>query len=291
MRMISSIFDCLRYNEYKGYVMFNFKKVSKIFNKSDKSVGVALGGGAVWAASHIGVLEVLEKNKIKISAISGTSAGSVVASLYAFGFSVEDIKKIALNLRLLDIFHWKASKMGLSTTNKIKKLIKTYIGDSKVEDARIPLYIPATDVLEGKPYLMEDIPVYEAVAASCAIPGIYAPLTIKGKIFVDGSLFADVPCKILKIKHIKTVIGVELSDKKNLKKNPTNLFDVIMKSFQCVVNETRLERMKYADFIISPNVDDIGRFDLDKINLLIERGSQATIEQISRITKYLNNQM
>ncbi len=64
-----------------------------------------------------------------------------------------------------------------------------------------------------------------------------------------------------------------------------------MKSFQCVANEARLERMKYADFIISPNVDDIGRFDLDKINLLIERGSQATIEQISRITKYLNNQM
>ncbi len=271
--------------------MFNFKKASKIFNRKDVSVGIALGGGAVWASSHIGVLEILQENKVKISAISGTSAGSIVASLYAFGFSVEDIKRIALNLRLLDIFHWKATKMGLSTTNKIKKLIKTYIGNAKVEDAKIPLYIPATDILEGKPYLMENVPVYEAVAASCAIPGIYVPLTVNDKMFVDGSLFADVPCKILKIKHIDLVIGVELSDKKNLRKKPTNLFDVIMKSFQCVINETRMERMKYADYIISPNVDDIGRFDLDKVNVLIERGRQATIEQISLITKHLNNQI
>ena len=249
----------------------------------EKTVGLALGGGAMLACAHIGILKVLEKNKIKISAIAGTSAGSIIAGLYAFGIKPDKLEQIALNLKPSDIFSLRLSKMGLSTTNKIKQLIKKYIGDVKIEQSLIPLYIPATDLLQSKPVLMQNIPVCDAVAASCAIPGIFAPVEINNNFFIDGSLFADVPCKILKLEKIDIVIGVELVDRKQTTKKPANLFDVILKSFQSLMEQTRKERLQFADLIISPNVDGIGNFEFKKTQLIINRGEQAMTEQISNI--------
>jgi len=255
---------------------------------SKKTVGLALGGGAVWAASHIGVLKALKEHGIKINAISGTSAGSIIASLYAFCLSLEAIENIALNLKISDIFHWKASRMGLSSTQKIKYLIKKHIGDAKVEDALLPLFIPATDIVNLKPVLMQNMPVYEAVAASCAIPGIFSPVVINSRMYVDGSLFADVPCKILKLQKFNIVIGVELTDKGLISKEPANIFEVITKSLQGLINETRKERLKYADIIISPSVETIGRFELNKVPALIDKGQEAALKNINEIKRKIN---
>ncbi len=246
-----------------------------------------MGGGSAWAIVHIGVIKVLEENGIRIHSISGTSAGSIVASLYAFGISVEKMQEIALSLRLSDIFNWKVSRMGLSSTQKIKHLIKKYIGDAKVEESLIPLYIPATDIVSLKPVLMQNISVAEAVAASCAIPGIFTPVTINNQMYVDGSLFADVPCKILKLKKMSLVVGVELTDTNKLAKKPANIFEVITKSLQGLINETRKERLRYADVVISPNISSVGRFEFEKAQLLLEIGQKAAKEHIDYIKKRL----
>ncbi len=251
-------------------------------------MGLALGGGAVWATSHIGVLKVLKEHGIKINAISGTSAGSIIASLYAFGISIEAIENIALNLKVSDIFHWKVSRMGLSSTQKIKHLIKKHIGSAKVEDALLPLFIPATDIVDLKPVLMQNMPVYEAVAASCAIPGIFSPVVINSRMYIDGSLFVDVPCKILKLQKFNLVIGVELTDKGLANKEPKNIFEVITKSLQGLINETQKERLKYADIIISPAIETIGRFELDKVPILIDKGQEAALKKINEIKKRIN---
>ncbi|MGC8503101.1 MAG: patatin-like phospholipase family protein [Desulfurella sp.] len=248
---------------------------------------MALGGGSAWAIAHIGVIKIFEENGIKIHSISGTSAGSIVASLYAFGISVEKMQEIALNLHLSDIFKWKVSRMGLSSTQKIKHLIKKYIGNAKVEEALIPLYIPATDIVNLKPTLMQNVSVAEAVAASCAIPGMFTPVTINNQMFVDGSLFADVPCKILKLKKLGLVVGVELTDMNILTKKPENVFEVITKSLQGLINETRKERLKYADVIISPNIRSVGRFEFEKAHLLLEIGQNAAKKHINYIKRRL----
>ncbi len=269
--------------------MANFNILEKLqsFIKKDKakSIGIALGGGVVWGTAHIGVLEAIEEEGIKIDAIAGTSAGSLIAALYAFGINLKDIKSSAEKLHMSDIFKLRLPRMGLASTEGLGKLIKSFIGDAKIEDAKIPLVIPAVNLITGKPYPFTRGPVAEAVMASSAIPGIFVPVRIDNQLYVDGSLLADVPCQILKMNAIDFIIGVDLVDQETFRKEPTNIFDVIMKSIHIMINETRMERLKFADVVISPDVHDIGQFDFDKIPLLIRRGKEAVSKHIEFIKK------
>ncbi len=269
--------------------MANFNILEKLqsFIKKDKakSIGIALGGGVVWGTAHIGVLEAIEEEGIKIDAIAGTSAGSLIAALYAFGINLKDIKSSAEKLHMSDIFKLRLPRMGLASTEGLGKLIKSFIGDAKIEDAKIPLVIPAVNLITGKAYPFTRGPVAEAVMASSAIPGIFVPVRIDNQLYVDGSLLADVPCQILKMNAIDFIIGVDLVDQETFRKEPTNIFDVIMKSIHIMINETRMERLKFADVVISPDVHDIGQFDFDKIPLLIRRGKEAVSKHIEFIKK------
>jgi NTE family protein len=266
---------------------FNIFDKLKSFIKKDqaKSIGIALGGGVVWGTAHIGVLEAMEEEGIKIDAIAGTSSGSIIAALYAFGIDLKEIKSSAEKLHMSDIFKLRLPRMGLASTEGIGKLIKSSIGDARIEDAKIPLVIPAVNLITGKPYPFTHGPVTDAVMASSAIPGIFVPVRIDNQLYVDGSLLADVPCQILKMNGVDFIIGVDLVDQETFKKEPTNIFDVIMKSIHIMINETRMERLRFADVIISPDVHDIGQFDFDKIPLLIRRGKEAVSKHIEFIKK------
>ncbi len=248
-----------------------------------KTIGIALGGGVVWGTAHIGVLEAIAQEGITIDAVAGSSAGSIVAALFAFGISLERIKARAEKLRMSDILKLRVPRMGLASTEGIGALVREFLGDAKIEDAPIPLYIPATDLTTAAPHLFEHVSVADAVMASSAIPGIFVPMKIDGHTYVDGSLLTDVPCQILKIRGIDFVIGVELVNKEQLKKEPTNIFDVITKSIQVIVNETRMERLRFADVIIAPDVHDIGPFDFERVPLLIHRGKEAVSKHIELI--------
>lgn len=263
-----------------------FKKIKSIVKKDkNKTIGMALGGGVVWGSAHIGVLEAIEESGIKIDAIAGTSAGSIVAALYAFGIQLKDIRSAAEKLRLSDIFKLKLPRMGLASTEGIGKLVKEFIGNARIEDSKIPLVIPAVNLITGKPIPFTEGLVADAVMASSAIPGIFVPVKIGNQLYVDGSLLADVPCQILKMNNLDFIIGVELVDHEAFNKEPTNIFDVIMKSIHIMINETRQERLKFADVIISPDVHDIGQFDFDKIPLLIRRGRDAVSKHVEIIKR------
>jgi NTE family protein len=266
---------------------FNILNNLKSFIKrgKGKKIGIALGGGVVWGSAHIGVLEAIEEAGIKIDAISGTSAGSIIAALYAFGIDLKKIKSSAEKLRMSDIIKLRLPRMGLTSTEGIGKLVREFIGDAGIEDARIPLVIPAVNLVTGKPYPFTGGPVADAVMASSAIPGIFVPLRIGDQVFVDGSLLADVPCQVLKTSGTDFVIGVELVDRETFKKEPTNIFDVIIKSIHIMINETRMERLRFADVVISPDVHDIGPFEFDKIPLLIHRGKEAVSKHVEFIKK------
>ncbi len=273
--------------------MANFNIIEKlqslIKKEKAKTVGVALGGGVVWGTAHIGVLEAIEEAGIKIDAIAGTSAGSIVAALYAFGIPLKDIKAAAEKLRMSDIFKFRLSKMGLVSTDGIGKLVRSFVGDARLEDSKLPLVIPAVNLITGKPYPFTRGSVADAVMASSAIPGIVVPVRIDNQLYVDGSLLADVPSQILKTNGINFVIGVDLVDRETFKKEPTNIFDVIMKSIHIMINETRMERLEFADVIISPDVNDIGQFDFDKIPLLIRKGKESVSKHIELIKKNIKN--
>ncbi len=258
-----------------------------LFKQKNKTFGIALGGGAAWAVAHIGILEVLEENGIKIDGIAGTSAGSIVASLYAFGLRPHEIKDLALRLKLNDVFHWKISKMGLSQTDRIESLIIDAIGEKKIGDAGIPLFITATDLMRAEAFVFDgDAFVHEAVAASCAIPGVFVPFEFNGRVLVDGSLVADVNCKVLKENGFDVVVGVELSNYRKGKK-PNNMFEILLESLQGMVERSNRELFKYADLVVRPQIFEIGRFEIDKVPQLLQKGREAMASRIIDIKKLL----
>ncbi len=254
-----------------------------LFKQKNKRVGVALGGGAVWAFAHIGVLEVLEENGISVDGVAGTSAGSIVAAFYSFGLKLHEIKEIALNLTLSDVFHWKVSKLGLSQTDRIGNLIEKYVGGVRVGDAKMPLFITATDLLSSEPHVFgKETPLALAVCASCAIPGVFVPVEHEGRVFVDGSLLADVNCRVLKENGFDVVIGVELNSYLE-KRKPSNMFEVILESFQSMVERSNRELEKYADIMIRVDMEGIGRFEIEKAPIVLQKGREKAFGILSEI--------
>lgn len=258
-----------------------------MFKRNDKKFGIALGGGAVWAIAHIGVLEILEENGIKIDGIAGTSAGSIVAALYAFGYKPYQIKDMALNLKLGDVFHWKISKMGLSQTDRIEKFIVDAIGERKIGEADMPLFITATNLMKAEQFVfLEDASVHMAVAASCAIPGVFVPFKFNDTVLVDGSLVADVNCKVLKEHGFDVVVGVELSNY-GKGKSPNNMFEVLLESLQSMIEIRNKELGSFAELIIKPYIGDIGRFEIEKAPLLLQNGRGAMASNIFKLKDIL----
>ena len=168
-----------KYQEYISYM----KKLKK-----KKNIGLALGGGVFLGAAHIGVLRAIDEFNIKISHIAGTSIGALIAALYAFRKSWEDIKSIALELGWFDISGLSLSKYGLLSNKNVGKIITDTLGDVKFEDSNIPLAAIATDISTGNKVVLTKGRVADGVMASTCIPGVFLPVEINGELLVDGVL-------------------------------------------------------------------------------------------------------
>lgn len=166
--------------------------------QKNKKIGLALGGGAVLGAAHIGVLKALEELEIEIGWITGTSIGSLVASLYAFGVDCNKVQDLAIDLSWSDIAGFSLSKFGLLSNKNIQKFLQKHIGDATFDQANIPLAVIATNITTGQKVVLNKGKVAYAVMASCCIPGIFKPVTINDILLVDGGIVENVPVSPLK---------------------------------------------------------------------------------------------
>ena len=162
------------------------------------NTGLALSGGAARGIAHIGVLRALEEHKIPIKFISGTSVGAIIAALYAFDIELDEIGRFAKSLNLSKVSSFKLSKYGLFDNHNLKDLLCEYIGDSRIEDSKLPLAIIATDISSGEKVILKSGSVCDAVCASSAIPGLFAPVIIDNQSLVDGGLVQNLPVSVLK---------------------------------------------------------------------------------------------
>ncbi|MDX9802387.1 MAG: patatin-like phospholipase family protein, partial [Spirochaetia bacterium] len=202
-----------------------FRKKNK-----DKKIGLALGGGAVLGAAHIGVLKVIEEYNISVSYAAGTSIGALTAALFAFGKKWNDIEDIAKNMHWLDISEISLSRFGLLSNRKIGKIITDNIGDVDFEDSPVPLSMIATDITTGEKIVLNKGSVADAVMASTCIPGVFVPVEIDNRLLVDGGIVENVPVATLKQAGADLIIGVDLHAG-HARKKPENIIEVLLRSF------------------------------------------------------------
>ena len=176
-------------------------------------IGLALASGGARGSAHVGVLKVLEREGIKVSAIAGSSIGAMVGGAYAAGASVERIEQEWLNTDLPKVvrsFLPTFPRAGLSSGGELRKYLKSMFGDLRIEDLEIPFAAVACDLDTGETVVLREGPLVDALRASSAIPGIFFPVRWGRRILVDGGLVEPLPVRVCRELGAEIVIGVDI---------------------------------------------------------------------------------
>ncbi len=281
-------------------------------------IGIALAGGGIRGIAHAGVLKALEENGIQIDAISGTSAGSIVAALYAMGYKPYYIyvlfKKYAqeiINIGNAPIVNGignfvRNKKIGFSGINDgiafekmydevaLKKHIKV-IGDIKM-----PLAIPAVDILDSKEYIftncaprnnpydnyITEIGIGKAVRSSCSFPAMFCPCEFKNHMFMDGGTLDNIPVIALKRICDKKIMAVNFAA--DPVEEDSDVMDILMKTLDIMGNKISEEALEQCDFLLTVPTDRAGLFDIEKLDKCYKFGYDTVIQHLEKIQKILS---
>ena len=253
---------------------------------SKTKVGLALSGGSALGILHVGVLQSLLDHKIPIDCISGTSAGALAAACYAFGVPLSVMAQESANLNWFKLSKFSYSMLGLITNQAIGDLLNRLLGPVKIEQAKIPLAIIATDLQTGGEVIFSKGDLAEAVMASCCLPGIFMPLTVFGRQLVDGGLVENLPMSPLEAMGANVKIGVNLARYRTYKE-PKNLIDVMLNSVDIMTHHQSNLNSAVADILIEPHLEKYTASDWKKSAELIGEGYRAATLAVPAIKKLL----
>ncbi len=290
-------------------------------NEKEPRIGIALGGGGAKGAAHIGVLKVFEKNGIKISAITGASAGAIVGAGYALGLTPDEIMDKAKKLnnrKFLRLSNFHLFHESLIKSADIVRVIKQTVGEKTFSETKIPFQAVAVDLESGHEITLKSGKLWEALRASSAIPGIFSPYFLDGRYLVDGGLVNNVPVNLLRQnKDIDIVIGIEmgaLTSKQyiagmiweryyhkpeafklypgkfsRMKLQFTLMLHILLRSIDIIREESQQQRYSVAnpDLIIRPDVEEISLLQFDRYEKGIKAGEMAAEAAMPKILELI----
>lgn len=282
-------------------------------------LGIALSGGGIKGIAHAGVLKALEENNIKVDIIGGTSSGSLVASLYAMGYSPYYIytlfKKHSKELVQINngkivsgiknfMISKKITLTGLKTGESIEKVfnrISENIGIKKISDIQMPLVIPTVDLIDSKEYVftnfipfdntkedryITDISVGKAVRASSSFTAVFSPCKFKTHKFVDGGALDNIPITEVKKQGADKVIGVKFNS--DGVDDTSNITDYVMKTIDIMTTKITNINLNKGDYILNIDIEKTGLLDVDKIDICYKSGYDIAIKNIEKIKNMIN---
>ena len=245
-------------------------------------VAVVLGAGAAKGFAHIGVLKVLEANRIPVNMVVGTSAGSFVGSLYAYGFTAFQLQKISFDIQQAELADYTIPDNGFIKGEKLEAYINRMLHNTPMEKLRIPFYAVATDIQSGREVVFGSGNTGSAVRASCSIPGVFSPAVIGGRMYVDGGLVSPVAVDAALRQGADVVIAVDISgDGQGLK--PTGTLSTILQSIGIMYEKIAAHQLQKADVVIKPNVASIGTSDFTKRHEAVLEGERAATAALPAI--------
>ncbi|HEX8886424.1 MAG TPA: patatin-like phospholipase family protein [Noviherbaspirillum sp.] len=241
-------------------------------------IGLALGGGAARGFAHIGVIKALEAQGIVPDIVVGTSAGSVVGALYAAGNNGFKLNRMALEMDEAAISDWAvplfAKSSGVLKGEAIQRYINRAVRNAPIEKFPISFGAVATDLQNGKPILFQRGNAGMAVRASSSVPGVFQPVKIGDKSYVDGGLVAPVPVRYAREMGADFVIAVNISADPDAQPSTSSL-DVVLQTFAIMGQTINRLEMKDADIVITPSLGAMKGSDFSGRNLAILAGEQA----------------
>jgi NTE family protein len=245
-------------------------------------VAVVLGAGAAKGFAHVGVLKILESNRIPISMIVGTSAGSFVGSLYAYGFNAFQLQKISFDIEQGELADFTIPDNGFIKGEKLEGYVNRMLRNTPMEKLRIPFYAVATDIQSGREMVFGTGNTGSAVRASCSIPGVFTPVTIGGRMYVDGGVVSPVAVDAARRLGADVVIAVDISGDGESPK-PQGTLSTILQSIGIMNGRIAAQQLVRADVVIRPRVGGIGSADFSKRHEGVLEGERAALDALPAI--------
>jgi NTE family protein len=251
------------------------------------AIGLALGGGFARGMAHIGILKVLEEEEIPIRVIAGTSVGALIGAAYCSGLSIEELEKVAHSVRFTTFARWTVSRYGFATNDRMVSFLARTLKVKTFEELRIPLGVTATDFNSGEGIVFHSGSIVDPVRASCAYPGMFLPVNIRGRWLVDGMLSYPVPTRPLREMGAQRVLAVHLRGQWNKNGAPRHLFDVIGQSFAIAQDQMSHLWRGPADLVIEPDVAGFAYDDFKRAGELIAAGEVAMRQALPEVRKWM----
>lgn len=284
-----------------------------------KHVGLALSGGGALGLAHIGVLRWMEEHHIPVDSIAGTSMGGIVAAMYATGMSPAEIEKFAHDIdwdeamrpepnydqlsyrRKQDRRDYQIAaplgfKKGLNGPNGfsaghgvgllLDRFTLAYSGIASFDDLPIPFRCVATDMTSGDEIVLHDGSLSEAVRASMALPGVFTPVEIGGRILADGGMVENIPVSVVRGMQADAVIAVELRTPIGGREELETLTGVLSRALEVVVLQNERRSLAISDATVSVDVGKLSSTDYYATKELIQLGYDAAAHQSPALLQY-----
>lgn len=244
-------------------------------------IGLALGGGAAKGFAHIGAIKALEENGIKAKIVTGTSAGSLVGSLYAYGYTPDQLLQISSQLDELNLADFTLSSNGILKGNRLQQFVDSKVKNTPLQKLQLKFTAVATDLDSGQSIGFNTGDTGIAVRASCSIPNIFMPVKMNGHRYVDGGLSAPVPVTYARQAGANFVIAVDITARPEAGRS--GFLSNIDQSINIMGVKLLAQQLKQADIIINPDISKLSSFSFNKKKEAIDLGYQATMAQMPLI--------
>ncbi|MCU0842568.1 MAG: patatin-like phospholipase family protein [Thiobacillaceae bacterium] len=237
-------------------------------------IALALGGGAARGFAHIGVIKALEAQGIVPDLVVGTSAGSVVGALYAGGMTGFQLQQLALSLDEAMVSDWTLPDRGVLKGEALQDFINQKVGNRSLDKLARPFGVTATDLQSGEPVLFRLGNTGMAVRASSAVPGVFQPVQINGRDYVDGGLTSPVPAQAARGMGADFVIAVDISNVGRREKLSGTL-DILLQTFAIMGHAISRHELEDADLVIRPRTLAVSSTSFEDRHLAILEGEKA----------------
>jgi NTE family protein len=256
-------------------------------------ITLALGGGFSRGFAHLGVLEVLEQERVPISRIVGTSIGALLGAAYADGILLRDLCDLGRRVQVRDFlrFRPRGSYPGPQKKDCIGQFIEQWFRAGTLEELPIPLSVVATDLASGAPYVFSRGPIELAIRASCAFPGLVRPVEHEGLSLVDGCIVAPVPTAIAAENNEACVLGVNVASTDDGFASPEGKMKVFDAKFRALRRSSPDSAWRrYADVVLEPKVGHIEWNDFSRVDEAVAAGADAMRNALPSLREILARQ-
>jgi len=247
-------------------------------------LGLALGGGAARGFAHIGVIQVLEEAGLRPDFVAGTSAGSVVAALYASGKTGAQLQQIGESMEEAAITDWTLPvfNSGILRGDALAKYVNQQVGGRSLENMTVTLGIVATDLYSGEMMVFQRGDTGLAVRASSAVPAIFQPVKISGRSYVDGGLVSPVPVRAARRMGAQVVLAIDITSPPDSSGSEGTLA-VLLQTASIMGKSINAFELKEADVVVRPDLRAVSSADFSSRKKAIEAGRRAMLELLPQL--------